>query len=152
MQMTRLLSIAATAGLATSLAGCGTGEASTPTLEETAASAPVPVETTLADRGDIYATYEATATMESDIDAPVNARVGGDVVKIYVEEGDVVAKGDVLARLDGQRLKLESATLNAVASVSRCELDARLSRYRVGARFLTLHLQQSTGTFFSASV
>jgi membrane fusion protein (multidrug efflux system) len=123
MQMTRLLSIAATAGLATGLAGCGTGEASTPTLEETAASAPVPVETTLADRGDIYATYEATATMESDIDAPVNARVGGDVVKIYVEEGDVVAKGDVLARLDGQRLKLEMLSAKADLDRVRGEYD-----------------------------
>ena len=123
MQMTRLLSIAATAGLATGLAGCGTGEASTPTVEETAASAPVPVETTLADRGDIYATYEATATMESDIDAPVNARVGGDVVKIYVEEGDVVAKGDVLARLDGQRLKLEMLSAKADLDRVRGEYD-----------------------------
>lgn len=117
MQMTRLLSITATAGMAAVLAGCGTGEASTPTTEETARAAPVPVETTLADRGSIFATYEATATMESDIDAPVPARVDGDVVKILVEEGDVVAKGDILARLDGQRLKLEM--LSAKANLDR---------------------------------
>jgi membrane fusion protein (multidrug efflux system) len=117
MEMTRLLSITATAGMAAVLAGCGTGEASTPTTEETAAAAPVPVETTLADRGDIFAIYEATATMESDIDAPVPARVDGDVVKILVEEGDVVSRGDVLARLDGERLKLEM--LSAKANLDR---------------------------------
>ena len=115
--MTRLLSITATAGVAAVLAGCGTGEASTPTTAETAAATPVPVETTLADRGDIFATYEATATMESDIDAPVPARVDGDVVAILVEEGDAVAKGDVLARLDGERLKLEM--LSAKADLDR---------------------------------
>ncbi len=113
MQISRLLSMTAIAGAAAALAGCGIGEASTPSAAERDAAAPVPVETTLADRGDIYATYVATSTMASDTDAPVPARVDGDVVEIVVEEGDIVATGDVLARLDGERLRLEMLAAKA---------------------------------------
>ena len=52
----------------------------------------------------------------------------------------------------GQRLKLESDSLNAVAVVSRCEISPASAGYRVGAQFLTLDLRRTTGTFFSASV
>jgi len=39
-------------------------------------------------RADIFATYEATTTIASDSDAPVVAKVGGEVVELFVEEGD----------------------------------------------------------------
>ena len=113
MQMTKFLSMTVIAGVAAALVGCGTGEASTPSAGERDAAAPVPVETALADRGDIFATYVATSTMASDTDAPVPARVAGDVVEILVEEGDIVATGDVLARLDGERLRLEMLAAKA---------------------------------------
>ena len=98
--------------LALSLAGCGV-EASVPTAAEQKAAAPVPVEVETAGRGDIFATYVATTTIASDRDAPVPARVGGDVVEILVEEGDDVAAGDILARLDGERLRLEMLAAKA---------------------------------------
>ena len=110
--MTRILSMIAIAGSTAALLGCGV-EASTPSAAERDAAAPVPVETALADRGDIFATYVATSTMASDTDAPVPARVDGDVVEILVEEGDVVTTGDVLARLDGERLRLEMLAAKA---------------------------------------
>lgn len=115
--------IIATLALASAavLPGCGVGEASTPTSEEKQALAPVPVEVTLPTRGDIHATYRATATIESDADAPVPARVAGEVVEILAEEGDFVARGQVLARLDGERLRLEM--LAAKADVDRLEKE-----------------------------
>jgi membrane fusion protein (multidrug efflux system) len=68
---------------------------------------PVPVEVSRAIRGDVYAVYTGTASLESDEEALVVAKVGGEVEKIFVEEGDVVRAGQVLARLDGDRLRLE---------------------------------------------
>ena len=85
--------------------GCGTGQASVTDAAEVRAATPVPVETAAPLRADIFATYHATSTIESDVDAPVLARVGGEVVELLVEEGDVVAAGQVLARLDGERLR-----------------------------------------------
>jgi len=68
---------------------------------------PVPVETSLPVRGDIFAIYSGTAPIEAFADADVVAKVDGEVREVLVEEGDDVEKGQILARLDGARLRLE---------------------------------------------
>ena len=69
--------------------------------------APVPVETSNPTLGDVYAVYSGTAPIEAYAEADVIAKVAGEVRTILFEEGDVVKNGDVLARLDGDRLRLE---------------------------------------------
>jgi membrane fusion protein (multidrug efflux system) len=103
------------------ISGCGTGEASVSDAETILAATPVPVETGLPSRSDIYATYAATASIASDADAPVTARVSGEVVELLVEEGDRVEAGQALARLDGRRLKLEM--LAAKANLERAKKE-----------------------------
>lgn len=107
------------------ISGCGTGQASVTDDAEVRAATPVPVETAAPVRDDIFATYHATSTIESDVDAPVLARVGGEVVALLVEEGDIVKAGQVLARLDGERLRLEM--LSARADLER--VSGELERY-----------------------
>ena len=68
---------------------------------------PIPVETTKPIRGDIDAIYTGTAPIEAFSEATVIAKVEGEVRQILVEEGDTVVKNQVLARLDGDRLRLE---------------------------------------------
>ena len=68
---------------------------------------PVPVETSAPVRGDVYAMYAGTAPIEAFAEANVIAKVGGEIRQLLVEEGDEVRKGQVLARLDGERLRLE---------------------------------------------
>jgi len=99
------------------LSGCGTGEASVASDEEIQSATPVPVAIALPTRADIFATYEATTTIASDADAPVVAKVGGEIVDLFVEEGDRVEQGHVLAQLDGKRLRLEM--LSAKADLDR---------------------------------
>jgi len=78
--------------------------------------APVPVETSKPIRGDILAVYSGTAPIEAYAEADVIAKVEGEIREVLVEEGDTVKKGQVLAKLDGDRLRLElnesSARLN----------------------------------------
>ena len=100
----KTLSLLAFAALP-ALAGCGTGEASIVATDEVLKATPVPVEVSFPTRADIYATYNATTTIGSEGDAPVLARVPGEVVELLVEEGDWVEKGQMLARLDGERLQ-----------------------------------------------
>jgi membrane fusion protein (multidrug efflux system) len=116
--------IIATAVLAAAaqLAGCGNGEASVSDPEEIRAATPVPVQVAQPLREDIFATYSATATLSSDADAPVVARVGGDVVALLAEEGDYVEEGQALARLDGERLRLEMLAARANLDQARSEL------------------------------
>jgi membrane fusion protein (multidrug efflux system) len=105
------------------LSGCGTGEASVASNEEIEAATPVPVAITRPTRTDIFATYEATTTIASDADAPVLSKVGGEVVKLFVEEGDRVEQGDVLTRLDGERLRLEMLSARADLERVRSEYE-----------------------------
>ena len=102
------------------LSACGVGEASAPDQAAINDATPVPVETSNPYRSDVYATYEATAAITSDADAPVVARAAGELVELLVEEGDRVAAGQVLARLDGERLRLEMLVAKAnLARASR---------------------------------
>jgi len=68
---------------------------------------PVPVETSTPLRGDVVAVYSGTAPIEAFAEAEVIAKVAGEVREILAEEGDEVDEGQILARLDGDRLRLE---------------------------------------------
>jgi membrane fusion protein (multidrug efflux system) len=73
----------------------------------------VPVETQAVKRGEMVAVYSGTAPIEAHDEAMVVAKVGGEVRQIHVEEGDSVQAGQVLARLDGDRLRLTLAQTEA---------------------------------------
>lgn len=86
------------------LSACEQGDQDKNEEEETPA---VPVETNLPIRDDIFAVYSGTAPIEAFAEADVIAKVDGEIREILVEEGDDVEKGQILARLDGDRLRLE---------------------------------------------
>jgi membrane fusion protein (multidrug efflux system) len=88
------------------LAACQSGQNNGAESDEEEAP-PIPVETGQPTRGDVYATYTGTAPIEAYAEADVIAKVHGEVRELLVEEGDEVVKGQVLARLDGDRLRLE---------------------------------------------
>ena len=115
-----ILMLALTAAM---LSGCGVGEASVASSEDIKAATPIPVEVALPTRADVFATYEATTNIASDADAPVVARVGGEVVELFVEEGDRVHQGQALAQLDGQRLQLEMLSAKANLDQVRGEYE-----------------------------
>lgn len=104
----------AAAFVAFSLAGCSGDKPAETAESETKDGGPaIPVEVARPSRGDIYATYTGTAPIEAYQDANVIAKVGGELVEILVEEGDDVRADTVLARLDGDRLRLEVARIEA---------------------------------------
>jgi len=89
------------------LSACGAGEEAAEQEEEEEDTPPVPVEVSQPIRGDIYAVYSGTAPIEAFAEADVIAKVEGEIRELLVEEGDDVNQGQVLARLDGDRLRLE---------------------------------------------
>lgn len=82
---------------------------------------PTPVEVALARSGDIYAAYGGTATLEAFEEATVVAKVDGEVAEIVREEGDQVQASEILARLDGDRLRLRLE--EARANLAKAERD-----------------------------
>jgi len=87
------------------LNGCGKGAAKDAAAESAIAAIPVQVE--VPSRGEMVSVYAGTAPLQADQEATVVAKVGGEVRELLVEEGDHVKAGQVLARLDGDRLRFE---------------------------------------------
>jgi membrane fusion protein, multidrug efflux system len=94
-------------------AGCSNGKAKDKGKDPEAADTAVPVEVQPLRRAPIVAVYSGTAPIEAHEEAEVVAKVGGEVRQLFVEEGDVVEAGQIMARLDGDRLRLEVAQTEA---------------------------------------
>lgn len=89
------------------LGACGQDHGESKDDSEEDETAPIPVEIGTPIRGDILAVYAGTAPIEALAEADVIAKVSGEVREILVEEGDDVTQGQILARLDGDKLRLE---------------------------------------------
>jgi membrane fusion protein, multidrug efflux system len=99
--------VPAAAGFVLILTACSQGGHEPDKKAEDDDALPVPVEISQPTRGDVYAVYAGTAPIEAYAEADVIAKVAGEVREILVEEGDDVVQGQILARLDGDKLRLE---------------------------------------------
>ena len=117
----RLLAPSLSVFLATLLAACSTGTATpVPAREKPAGQ---PVEVARVERGELTARYAATATLEAEREARLVAEVPGTVLEIVVEEGQRVRKGELLARLDADRSRLQLREAEADLQRRRNEVD-----------------------------
>lgn len=103
------------------LSACGKNSASK-TTEEEKLEPGIPVETVLVEQGRVRASFHASAILEAEESADVIPRVNGIVEKIYVEEGDFVEKGQVIAQLESSRYALAVAQIEAELRNVRQEL------------------------------
>ncbi len=102
----KIIGISALLGLTMLTSGCGGSEA---TAEENAKEKEVisiPVEVASLENGAISSNYATTAVLEAKEEAFVVARASGIIERIFVEEGDYVEKGQMLAQLEPQRYEL----------------------------------------------
>jgi RND family efflux transporter MFP subunit len=86
------------------LSGCGADETAMEETKEIIIS--VPVEVADLSIGDISSKYATTAVLEAKEEAFVVPRASGIIEYIYVEEGDYVEKGQVLAQIEPRRYHL----------------------------------------------
>ncbi len=91
------------------------------------------VRVTPAQRGRIISSITSTATgsVESERDVRVTSQVPGQIAEILTDEGDVVSKGKIMARLDDREAlasyRLAQATLqNARANLQRAEVSMQV--------------------------
>jgi membrane fusion protein (multidrug efflux system) len=81
----------------------------------------VPVEVATTQRAEMAALYSGTAPIEAERRALVMPKVSGEIRAVLADEGQRVRAGEVLARLDGDQLRLEVA-LNE-ATMRKLERD-----------------------------
>ena len=87
---------------------------------------PVPVEIAQVARRPIQASYHGTAALEAPNEAQVVAKTSGVLLQLLAEEGDTVQAGQVLARIDPDRPKLE--VQRAEAMLRKLEADLERSK------------------------
>ncbi len=92
----------------------------------------VPVETETVIRDDFEIVYNYSGTAEYKDKTKISARMSGEIEEIYVEEGDEVEQGQLLAKIDDQELlnKADSAKESikeAEAALKKAELSREIS-------------------------
>ena len=92
-----------------------------PKAEEKKEEPSIPVEVAAVATGPIDAAYRGTATLEAENEATVMAKQGGVIEQVLVEENDRVRAGQVLARLESDKLRFEMQRQKA--EVDRLEQD-----------------------------
>jgi len=115
------LRVFAIAALSAALAACSGGDANK--AADADARSAVPVETALAAQQSITANYSGTATLEAVGEAQVVAKTSGIVLKILVEEGTRVEKGQLLAQLDADTANNKLAQATATLRKAQAAYD-----------------------------
>ncbi|RKY79909.1 hypothetical protein DRQ07_05940 [candidate division KSB1 bacterium] len=90
----------------------------------------VPVEILVADKGEIEQRFEFTGTIDTWKKLNLLPDVGGKISKIYVNIGDRVNKGDVLAELDQITFKLRLEQAEAGAAVANAAFASAERNYK----------------------
>jgi membrane fusion protein, multidrug efflux system len=101
------------------LAGGCTGGGPADAAKDAAAQAAIPVEVAPASHQSVTANYSGTATLEAVGDAQVVTKATGIILKILVEEGMRVQKGQLLAQLDDDAAR--NKLLQAQATLRKAE-------------------------------
>ncbi|MDH5275983.1 MAG: efflux RND transporter periplasmic adaptor subunit [Gammaproteobacteria bacterium] len=111
----------------------------------------VNITTAAAARSSVEETEWAVARIESRAAPPVAAEVAGRIVRILVDEGQTVEKGQVLAELDSQQYRLGKTIDQAEVGRLRAQADNKRREYERAKRLKTENLisEEQIGTIAS---
>jgi HlyD family secretion protein len=115
-----LLSLLAGLGLS----ACDRGQAS---QDKTAA------DTAVVERGDLQVQAEASGTLEAVRSVDVKSKASGEILRLLVDTGDQVKRGQLLAEIDPR---------DVTNNLSQAEADYELARARVQTSTVNLHRSQ----------
>ena len=91
----------------------------------------IPVSAEPAEKRSIVETVSANGKIQPELDIKISPYISGEVVELYVKEGDPVKRGDLLAKIDPEiyiaNFKRMQANLNA-QKASQANAQARLAQ------------------------
>lgn len=118
------------------LAGCG-GE-KRPSAQAPASRTAIAVQTTAVEAKEWPRTFEAPGTFRARISSPLASRVMGTILEVRVREGDRVAPGQVLIRLEARELEASRRQAQATVNEGRSRVPEAESAIRSAAAQLEL--------------
>lgn len=127
---------AASAALALAFFAACTGGAGAPPAAGGAARPVAAVETAPLRRGELVQRRTFSGTLEAAHNFTVAPRVGGRLAALHVDIGDVVASGDVVARIDEAELVQLVAQAEAELAVARANHAESVSAHTLAERAL----------------
>lgn len=92
----------------------------------------VPVRVVRPYQGEIAESIRTSGTLEADREADVYAKVAGLCEKVFVEEGDQIKAGDVLAKLEDDELRLVYEQSRARLEKAKADSDRAEQLYKEG--------------------
>lgn len=84
-------------------------------------AAPFPVQTVSLQ--DVVVYQEYTANLEGQQNVEIRSKVNGFIQKIYVDEGQVVRKGQILFKVETQTLNQDASAAKAMVKAAQVEVD-----------------------------
>lgn len=118
------------ASLIFALTSCGGRTLSEPRNENASENRPIRVSTTKVEARQMAAYIQATGSLIAFESSNVAPKVAGKVMNIYVEVGQYVTAGSVIAKLDDREAQLRFA--EAQAEIKRAEAAVRQAEARLG--------------------
>lgn len=85
------------------------------------AAVPFPVQTVTLQDAVVYQEY--TANLEGQQNVEIRPKVNGFIQKIYVDEGQLVRKGQLLFKLETQTLNQDASAAKAMVKAAQVEVD-----------------------------
>jgi RND family efflux transporter MFP subunit len=118
------------------LAACGAEKEATPP------PAPPQLRTGVVEMRDVELAYSAEANVEAVRQSTVSAQIAGRIVELRFDVGDVVRKGDVIARIDERAVSQavaasEAQVLEAEAALRNARVNFERSKQLLAQKFIS---------------
>lgn len=112
--------------LALSLIGCGDGSGREEAASGDSPPRSSPVAAVELTPRDLTRQVDLVASVQPQVEIRVPGRMSGHLERVYVEEGDQVEAGDLLARFDAAELLAEASRARAEVQLAQMELENKL--------------------------
>lgn len=127
------------------LPACGTKDADNQTDVSQPSDEFIPVQTAMVQQKNIALPIHASGILTSSAEQRLSFKIGGIIRKIYVDEGDVVRLGQLLAVLDKTEIDAQVAQAQQVLSKSERDLARVSGLYRDSSATKELLENATTG-------
>jgi RND family efflux transporter MFP subunit len=110
----------------------------------------IPQKTEIAKRDELVVKIGASGNLESLIAVEVKSNVEGEIDKLYVKDGDLVEKGQILLQIDDEQIREEMKQAEANVSASRAQLEQSKRSLTIKGKQLESDLQQQRDSVLQA--
>ena len=124
-------------------------------LKQCSGKKPVVVTTEVAQRRSIVETVSANGKIQPEVEVKISSDVSGEIVELFVKEGDQVKKGDILCKINPliyeSNLSRMAATLNG-AKANLSNSKARLEQIKASFANIEASFQRNKKLFEQGAI